>query len=411
MLYRAQKPILSKLQSTVLDDIIKSRTSQSDHIQRANIIVKAAQGCSDRKIANDLNIGRMTVATWRRRWLVNNECLESLDEHAEGVEYKRGILKILSDAQRPGVPPKFSPEQICQIINIACEQPSDLGVPLSHWSLASLTEELIKRGVVESISTSQLSVFLNEAKIKPHRVKEWIHTPVADEAAFNQAVHDLCEIYKAAPEMHEKGVHVISCDEKTGMQALERMTTPLKPGQYERQDNTYTRHGTQCLIANFEVATGRVIMPSIGDTRTESDFAQHIRNTINSDPKAEWIIVVDQLNTHKSESLVRFVSEACALNIDLGEKGKSGILKNMETRADFLSDTNHRIRLLYTPKHASWLNQIEVWFSILSSRLLKRLSVCSTSQLKNKVMDFVDYFNKTAARAFKWTYSGRPLAG
>jgi len=194
------------------------------------------------------------------------------------------------------------------------------------------------------------------------------------------------------------------------MQVLERETTTMKAGQSERQDSSYERHGTQCLIANFEVATGKVISPTIGDSRTEVDFLEHIKNTVNEAPQANWIIILDQLNTHKSASLVEFIAQACDLNIELGEKGKYGILKNMETRAEFLSDKTHRIRLFYTPKHASWLNQVEVWFSILSKRLLKRLSIKSKEDLKNKVLNFIEYFNKTMAKVFKWTYSGKTAA-
>jgi len=220
----------------------------------------------------------------------------------------------------------------------------------------------------------------------------------------------LCSLYQSAPAMKEQGVYVVSCDEKTGMQAIERLATPMKKGQIERKETNYIRHGTQCLIANFEVATGKIISPSIGDTRKENDFLAHIKNTVNTDPDAQWIFIVDQLNTHKSSSLVDYVAEVCSYNHDLGEKGTYGIMKDMSSRAQFLSDKSHRIRFVYTPKHASWLNQIEVWFSILSRRLLKRLSTLSTIELKNKVLAFVEYFNKTAAKAFKWTYKGRPLA-
>ncbi len=203
---------------------------------------------------------------------------------------------------------------------------------------------------------------------------------------------------------------MISCDEKSGMQALEREITPMTPHQVERQDNSYERHGTQCLIANFDVATGEVLSPTIEDTRTEEDFKNHIKVTINEDPEAPWIFVVDQLNTHMSESLVLLVATLCGLtDLDLGVKGKSGILKNMASRKDFLSDSSHRIRFIYTPKHASWLNQVEIWFSILVRRLLKRLSVKSTAELKEKVLDFIDYFNRTMAKPFKWTYRGRAL--
>ena len=174
--------------------------------------------------------------------------------------------------------------------------------------------------------------------------------------------------------MAQEGGHVISTDEKTGIQALERAapTLPMKPGLVERPEYEYLRHGTQCLIANFDVATGEVVAPTVGPSRTEADFAGHIAHTIATDPEALWLCIVDQLNTHKSEALVRLVASACGIEEDLGEKEKRGILQSMPTRAAFLSDVHHRIRFLYTPKHTSWLNQIELWFSILVRRLLRR---------------------------------------
>ncbi len=240
-------------------------------------------------------------------------------------------------------------------------------------------------------------------------MEQWIHTPIEDKGVFNQEVKTVCDIYRDAKDLHEQGAHVISCDEKTGIQALERKITPMRKGQVEHQDHSYERHGTQCLIANFEVATGKIVYPTIGDSRTENDFVAHIKNTIESDPAGQWTFILDQLNTHRSEGLVKLVQQTCDLDIDLGVKGKSGILKNMESRKAFLADQSHRIRFIYTPKHASWLNQIEIWFSILVKRLLKRLSVKSTTELKQKVAHFIDYFNVTMAKPFKWTYKGRVL--
>jgi transposase len=218
-------------------------------------------------------------------------------------------------------------------------------------------------------------------------------------------------LYKAAPTLHEAGAHVLSTDEKTGIQALERAaeTIQMLPGQAERQEAEYIRHGTQALIANFCIVTGKIIQPTIGATRTEADFARHIERTIGEDAEGEWIFVVDQLNTHQSESLVRLVAEECGIKEDLGEKGKSGILRSMETRAEFLKDKNHRIRFVYTPKHTSWLNQIEMWFSVLARKLLRRGSFRSVEELQQRIEAFIDYFNKTMAKPYKWTYTGRPL--
>jgi len=225
-------------------------------------------------------------------------------------------------------------------------------------------------------------------------------------------VREVCEVYAAAGELHAAGVNVISTDEKTGIQALERAapSQPMVPGRPEQREFEYIRHGTQTLIANFEVATGQIITPSIGPTRTEVDFAAHIARTIDTDPDGEWIFVADRLNTHQSESLVRLVAERCDLDIDLGVKGESGILQSMSRRVGFLADPTHRIRFIYTPRHTSWLNQIEIWFSILVRRLLARASFQSTEELADRIRAFIDYFNKTLAKPFRWTYAGRPLA-
>jgi len=218
-------------------------------------------------------------------------------------------------------------------------------------------------------------------------------------------------LYHHAQELHEHGVHVVSTDEKTGIQANERAypARPMQPGLVERVEFEYIRHGTQTLIANFEVATGRVMAPSVGPTRTEEDFVGHIERTISLDPAAAWVFIVDRLNTHQSESLVHLVAKQCGIDEDVGVKGKAGILESMSTRAAFLSDPTHRIRLVYTPKHTSWLNQVEIWFGILVRRLLKRASFTSIDELRERLLAFIDYFNKTMAKPFKWTYAGRPL--
>jgi hypothetical protein len=224
-------------------------------------------------------------------------------------------------------------------------------------------------------------------------------------------VKTVCDLYEAAPELHKAGVHLMSSDEKTGIQALERKhpDKPMQPGRVTLREHEYIRHGTQALIANLEVATGQCVAPSLGDTRKEKDFVAHIEQTVAQDPQGIWIFIVDQLNTHKSESLVRFVAHRVGIEDDLGIKGKKGILKSQATRAAFLQDEAHRIRFVYTPTHTSWLNQIEIWFSIIVRRLLKRGSFSSVNELCERILAFIDYFNKTMAKPFKWTYAGRPL--
>jgi len=254
-------------------------------------------------------------------------------------------------------------------------------------------------------------VFLQEADLHPHRSQYWLNPKIEDPVLHAEQVANICDVYAQAAALEAEGTHVVSCDEKTGIQALERAAPTLRTrrGQDERREYEYVRHGTLCLTANLQVATGKVLAPSIGPTRTEEDFARHLEQTVATDEDARWLFVVDNLTTHCSESLVRWVAKLDGFTGDLGDKGSSGILKSVASRRAFLVDKAHRVRFVYTPKHCSWLNQIECWFSILARRALRRGSFSSTEALANRIREFIDYFNRLLAKPFRCTYKGRPL--
>lgn len=199
----------------------------------------------------------------------------------------------------------------------------------------------------------------------------------------------------------------------TGIQALQRKSVDklMKPGQPVKREFEYIRHGTQSLIASFDVSSGKIIHESISQTRTELDFVSHLQQMIQANQKVKkWHLIMDCLNIHVSESLVRWIALIENIPaITLGKKGQSGCLQSMKTRAEFLSNSEHKIVFHYTPKHCSWLNQIEIWFSILMRKLLKRSSFDSEADLASKILDFIAYYNDTMAKPFKWTYKGKAL--
>lgn len=241
---------------------------------------------------------------------------------------------------------------------------------------------------------------------------------MADEQR-KERIADVCSVYEQAFQRAGEGERTISIDEMTGVQALERMHPgkPMEPREaggpikVELREFDYARHGTLTFTLNLDVVTGKSLCPTCADTRGNEDFARHIQRLVQSDPLAtRWHFVLDNLSTHRCEPLVRYVAEFCGAEEELGEVGKHGILKNKRTRTAFLSDPSHKIVFHYTPKHCSWLNQIEIWLSILARKVLRRGNFASQEDLREKVLAFIDYFNRTMAKPFRWTYKGKPLA-
>jgi transposase len=217
-------------------------------------------------------------------------------------------------------------------------------------------------------------------------------------------------VYAKAKERVTAGERTISMDELTGVQAIERKhpDLPMQPAHVLRREFEYIRHGTLSWFINFDVVTGCIIEPSWGPTRTEADALAHLQRLIASDPTAtKWHVILDNLNIHQSESLVRWVAEREGIAAEtLGVKGKSGILHSMESRAAFLHDPSHRVVFYYTPTHASWMNQVEIWLSILVRKLLKRGKFLSLDDLRDQILAFIAYYNRTMAKPIKWTYTG-----
>ncbi len=410
---KAAKIQITENQHDILQQIERSTTAPKRLVQRAGVILMGFAGMLNVTIAQELGLARKQVGLWRRRWQQSFDALVAIECHeSQTAALRRAIEDVLSDAPRSGSPGTFTAEQVTQILAVACESPELSGRPIDRWTHRELADEVIARGIVTSISISQVGRYLAEAELQPHRSKYWLTTKEKDPEVFEQQVQTVCQTYLEAPDLYfQENTYTISVDEMPGIQALERIakTIPMQSGQVERIEFEYKRHGTLCLIGNWDVVQGQMIAPTIRMTRTEEDFMWHIFHTVQTDAQASWVFIVDNLNTHCSESLVRYVARLEGIDEStLGQKSKSGILKSMATRQVFLSDRSHRIRFVYLPKHTSWLNQIEIVFGIVGRRVVRRGNFTSLAALKERLLQFIDYFNRTFAKPFRWTYTGRP---
>ena len=336
----AARILLSVKQLDILRKITRSPTVSQRLGQRAQVILLAFERWRNDEIAVEIDLHRRQVGLWRRRWRESFDALVSIECRETHARLRRAIEDVLNDAPRSGAHGKVTAEQITLIITLACEPPKLSGRPVAEWTHAELADEAVKRKIVSSISASQVGHYLRAVKLQPHRSKYWLNTTEKDNDVFQTQVEVVCQTWREAPDRHSSGywsfhsqhlfraaartmrpcrpdlyfqenTHTVSVDEMPGLQALERIaeTIPMQPGQPKRIEDEYKRHGTLCLIGNWHVVEGQMICPTIKQTRTESDFAWHIHNTVRTDPRAGWVFVVDNLNVHCSATLVGYVAE------------------------------------------------------------------------------------------------------
>ena len=309
---KAARILLSEKQQEIMQIIVKSPTASLRLIQRARIILLSFERVRNDEIATQVGLSRKQVGLWRRRWKQSFDALVSIECREPHAMLRRSIEHVLSDAPRAGAHGKFTAEQMTQIMAIACESPEQSGRPVDHWTHRELADEAKQRGIVPSISASQVGRYLAESDLQPHRSKYWLNTTEKDPDVFQTQVEVVCQAWRDAPDLYfQANTHTVSVDEMPGLQALERIakTIPMQPGQPKRIEYEYKRHGTLCLIGNWHVALGQMIAPTIKQTRTEDDFAWHIFYTVQTDPNAGWVFVLDNLNVHCSATLVCYVAE------------------------------------------------------------------------------------------------------
>lgn len=400
----------------VLVKLIRSPKTSADTRLRAEICLHAyrfPELFGPRTLGELVGISAKTARKHWRRFEESIDALEACAAEGNRAKLERLIEDCLQDAPRTGRPPGFSPLQIVSIISIACEKPELCGRPISKWTSREIADEAVKRQIVPAISKSHVARILRSVNLKPHKSKGWCFTTEKDKEAFARQAQLVCDVYLQAPRNYEQaGVHAVCVDEATGLQANEKRaeTLPPQPDQQGKEETQYTRHGTVCLTAAWHVVLGQVIHYTLQETRNNDDFARFIEQMLGSDPDGKWIIVLDNLNTHSSEVLVRLIAKLEGIDeTTLGNKKKrKGILGSMKTRREFLSDPTHRVRFVFTPKHSSWLNQIEVIFGIIQRRSLSGASFGSKEALIERLSNFIHYFNTTFARPMNWTYTGRP---
>ena len=357
--YPHRRASRSMARRMVLEAIARRACGEARLHRRARLVLLAAKGESVASIARRLGTSRSRVAEWLGRFQADR-------------------LDGLRDQPRSGRPPEITPLERHQVVAAACQAPQDFGLSDVRWTHERLGQAIVSAGLVRAISPASVGRILGEAEIKPHRIKQWCYS---DDPAFQQKMRHIVDLYVHLP----KGEPVLGIDEKSGVQALSRRRplVPAGPGRAGRLDFEYRRNGTCCLFACFNVATGKVLGRCTRQ-RTRSDFLAFMDEVASVYRQGRVHVVLDNLNTH----------------CDTGQGA-------------FMTDWNRRhagrFVFHYTPTHGSWLNQIELWFSILSRRILRYGDFPLVQDLVAVIEAFIRQWNQTEAHPFRWTYEGLPL--
>ena len=350
---------LSRQEQRELEGITRHQRGEARLYRRARMVLLAVEGVPKASIARQLGTNRVRVGEWLRR-------------------FERDRVSGLSDHARSGRPVEITPLERHQVIAAACRSPKEFGVDRAVWTHETLCDAVVSVGLVHAISSTSVGMILDEAEIKPHRIKRWCHSRDPD---FQKKMRAIVRLYIHRPW----GEPVLCVDEKTGMQALSRSRAlqPAQPGRAARFEFEYQRNGTRCLFGCFNIATGRVI-GRCASSRTREDFLSFMDLVASVYRQGRVHIVLDNLNTHKDTNRGRFVTQW---------------------------NRRHGGRFIfhYTPTHASWLNQIELWFGIISRRVLRYGDFRSPDELVAAIESFIDTWNRREAHPFRWTYQGHPL--
>jgi len=377
--------ILAQNAHTELQTLARAHSTPQSLAFRARIVLRAAEldRPTNLQIGHELGCSNLTVGKWRRRYLALG-------------------FPGLQDAMRSGRPRAIAAPTRVQVISVASTLPQDPDRTITRWTLDEIVATLLDTLNTAPISRSSIWRILHDVDLKPHKSEYWLNSHDED---FDAKAQTICQLYAQALESYQYGRMVICCDEKTGMQILERKapTKPAQEGRRERREHAYVRHGTRVLINSLAVATGQIAW-SIGTTRTATDFVAHLQQAYQRLPhmtRYDW--VMDNFNTHWSLDVCRLVARWCMVPFEPDK------LKKGPQRRAFLRDPSHRHVFHFTPKHGSWLNQAELFFGVLHRRFLARGSFSSTKDFERRLARFLKDYNARHAHPYRWTYTGEPL--